>query len=295
LTAHYAPSPPTGRTLVLDRDATGGDRLGYGYAITAHRSQGATVDTAYVLEDGGGRELAYVAMSRARHASHVYAAAPDAAEALDRLVRAWSAERRETWATDRGRPAQPPVDVTRLAQERRMLTDMIGRDTDTELLYGRHDLAAIDEDLANLHAGRGRWTSTPAGTAAGVLTDANARHVRAQQHTAEPNLGILERRRAIRDATRTARTLTAAQKGWDRDAQPEVDVLGARRAEMIERLAVLYDPDHARDAWLDSHPQLAEQIRRLDDQIGVQGAGETQPGPHISLPPSYERDIEIGL
>jgi hypothetical protein len=97
-----------GRTLGLDRDATGGDRLGHGYAITAHRSQGATVDTAYVLEDGGGRELAYVAMSRARHASDVYAAAPDA-EAVDRLGWAWGAERRETWATDRGRPTQPPV------------------------------------------------------------------------------------------------------------------------------------------------------------------------------------------
>jgi len=176
-----------------------------------------------------------------------------------------------------------------------MLTDLIGHDTDTELLYARHDLAAIDEDLANLYAGRDRWTSTPAGTAAEVLTETNARHAQAQQHAAKPNLGILERRRAIRDATRTARTLTAAQKAWDRDAQPEEDVLGARRAEIIERLAVLHDPEQARKAWRDSHPQLAEQIRRLDDQIGVPGVGETQPGPQISLPPSYERDIDIGL
>jgi len=57
---------PDGRQLHLDRDATGADRLAHGYAMTAHRAQGATVDTAHVLDDGGGRELAYVAMSRAR-------------------------------------------------------------------------------------------------------------------------------------------------------------------------------------------------------------------------------------
>ncbi len=37
--------------------------MSHGYAITVHRSQGATVDTAHRLEDGGGRELAYVSMS----------------------------------------------------------------------------------------------------------------------------------------------------------------------------------------------------------------------------------------
>lgn len=34
--------------------------------------QGATVDRAHVFADGGGRELAYVAMSRARESSQVY-------------------------------------------------------------------------------------------------------------------------------------------------------------------------------------------------------------------------------
>ncbi len=54
----------------------GGDRAAHGagrhrgrpnsahaYSVTAHRSQGQTVDATYALEDGGGRELAYVAMS----------------------------------------------------------------------------------------------------------------------------------------------------------------------------------------------------------------------------------------
>jgi len=62
---------PDGRQLHMGADDIGADRLGYGYAITGHRAQGATVEVAHVLDDGGGRELAYVAMSRARNASHV--------------------------------------------------------------------------------------------------------------------------------------------------------------------------------------------------------------------------------
>jgi ATP-dependent exoDNAse (exonuclease V) alpha subunit len=38
---------------------------------------------AHVLEDGGGRELAYVAMSRARRASYAYMASPKLDEAVD--------------------------------------------------------------------------------------------------------------------------------------------------------------------------------------------------------------------
>ena len=45
------------------------DRLAHGYAVTVHRSQGSTVERARALEDGGGRELAYVKMSRAREGS----------------------------------------------------------------------------------------------------------------------------------------------------------------------------------------------------------------------------------
>lgn len=46
--------------------------LAHSYAITVHRSQGATVGRAHVYEDGGGRGLAYVKMSRARERSTVY-------------------------------------------------------------------------------------------------------------------------------------------------------------------------------------------------------------------------------
>ena len=69
---------PEGTELHIGPEHIGADKLGHAYAVTAHRSQGATVDVTHALEDGGGRELAYVAMSRARHESHVHVVAPDA-------------------------------------------------------------------------------------------------------------------------------------------------------------------------------------------------------------------------
>src|SRR3546814_3838079 len=62
--------------------------------------QGATVDRAHVFADGGGRELTYVAMSRARARSHVYVAADDLDQAVDDLRAEWSADRRQRWVLD---------------------------------------------------------------------------------------------------------------------------------------------------------------------------------------------------
>jgi ATP-dependent exoDNAse (exonuclease V) alpha subunit len=61
--------------------------LAHSYAITVHRSQGPTVPRAHVLEDGGGRELAYVKMSRARDRSTVYVVADCADHAADDVRR----------------------------------------------------------------------------------------------------------------------------------------------------------------------------------------------------------------
>jgi conjugative relaxase-like TrwC/TraI family protein len=49
------------------------DHVELGYATTVHRVQGATVDTAHALiEPGLTRELLYVALTRGRHANHLY-------------------------------------------------------------------------------------------------------------------------------------------------------------------------------------------------------------------------------
>jgi conjugative relaxase-like TrwC/TraI family protein len=86
-------------------EATAG-RLAHGYATTVHRSQGSTVDVAHLFADGGGRELGYVAMSRARTSSHVHLVADDLGQAVEDLARDWSSERRQIWAIDTGTPEQ---------------------------------------------------------------------------------------------------------------------------------------------------------------------------------------------
>lgn len=100
-----------GRRHRLAGDELAHDRLAHGYAVTVHRSQGATHDTAHVLEDGGGRELTYVKMSRARGRTTVYAVADDVDQAESDLRREWGSERRQRWAIDTGTPITDLIEV----------------------------------------------------------------------------------------------------------------------------------------------------------------------------------------
>jgi ATP-dependent exoDNAse (exonuclease V) alpha subunit len=93
---------------VLRGEDLGADRLAHSYALTVHRSQGATVDTCHRLADGGGRELAYVAMSRARTRSVVHTVADNLGQAVADLVRDWGHDRRPCWAIDTGTPKTRP-------------------------------------------------------------------------------------------------------------------------------------------------------------------------------------------
>jgi hypothetical protein len=45
--------------------------------VTTHRSQGLTVEATHELEDGGGRGLSYVRLSRARGRTTAYTVADD--------------------------------------------------------------------------------------------------------------------------------------------------------------------------------------------------------------------------
>ena len=89
-----------GRREVLAGVDLDTDRLDYAYALTVHRTQAATVDRAHVLADGGGRELAYVAMSRARGTSHVYVVADDVDQAAEDLGAEWRRAARQRWVLD---------------------------------------------------------------------------------------------------------------------------------------------------------------------------------------------------
>ena len=93
-----------GHQVALTAGQLGADRLGHAYATTVHRFQGATVERAHLYADGGGRELAYVAMSRARQASTAYVVADDLDQTREDLTRDWATRRTPTWAIDTGLP-----------------------------------------------------------------------------------------------------------------------------------------------------------------------------------------------
>jgi hypothetical protein len=62
-----------GRQLRLDRDYLRTGRLAHGYALTAHKAQGVTVDVALLWGTHAlTRETGYVAMSRGRQHNHLY-------------------------------------------------------------------------------------------------------------------------------------------------------------------------------------------------------------------------------
>ncbi|MGQ7788900.1 MobF family relaxase [Nesterenkonia sp. K-15-9-6] len=70
-------------TITLDADYLA-KSVELGYATTAHRSQGVTVDTAHsVISQTLPRELFYVAMTRGKHANHAYVALPNPEEEVD--------------------------------------------------------------------------------------------------------------------------------------------------------------------------------------------------------------------
>jgi ATP-dependent exoDNAse (exonuclease V) alpha subunit len=94
-----------GQQVTLTGEAMDLEHLNYGYAVTVHRAQGATFDRAHVLAAGGGRELAYVALSRARDRTTIHATADDLVQAVDDLQADWGVAHHQRWITDT--PARP--------------------------------------------------------------------------------------------------------------------------------------------------------------------------------------------
>ena len=86
--------------------------LDHAYATTIHRAQGATLDTAHVIASGGGRELAYVALSRARASTAIYAVGESVSEVVGRVEADWAIGRQAEWVA-----APPP---TQQAHERQV-------------------------------------------------------------------------------------------------------------------------------------------------------------------------------
>lgn len=262
---------PDGQRLRMGPDDIAAERLGYGYAITAHRSQGSTVDVAHVLDDGGGRELAYVAMSRARTASHVYVTATDPRQAAERLAWTWDQQRRQQWITERAQDvAGLQRDIADLTCERDRLIRLIPPDVTDQIAQVHDQIAQVESDRSDLHAGAGFWALMPVGRAHQVLEDAQRTYERDLARAQDRYLGLWAQHRARQAEQASATAVTQANRAWQDTVRPHNNELGSQLDRLGSEARTLEAAQQARSDFLTAYPGVRVRIREIDHAIAQQ-------------------------
>ncbi|MGQ0431590.1 MAG: MobF family relaxase [Microthrixaceae bacterium] len=253
-----------GRMVRITGERMDAEHLDYGYALTVHRAQGATYQRAHVLAAGGGRELAYVALSRAREQTDIYATADDLPQAIGDLDADWSVERSQRWIADTpAEPGREPDPATRAAT----CTDPPPEPTLIErLATARNHLNELGDDYQALHAGTGRWNHTPEGAAARRRTTANDQLDRARRAAQDPNSRRRDQRAATKAIPELELSSALAEQQWQAIGQPVADRIGddirdARRT--IDRL----EAEHLTQRLDDLQQRTAE--RTLGQDLGI--------------------------
>jgi hypothetical protein len=276
------------RRVTLRGEALDQDHLDHGYALTVHREQGATADRSHYLAEGGGRELAYVAMSRARGPSIAHAVADNLEQAVEDITHDWSLDRNQQWITRtaaavgvdpaiRALPEDLDARRARLLAELEALERHAPPDVTAELAAARADLDRIRRSRDDLVRGTGRWHHTPAGRAARDLDQASGQRQHADHWMHLPHVGRRERHRWRRVGQSAARTEARAQRDWIAHGQPAIEELDRRITKAAHRVAELETDRRFRRRWLAQHPELdrrlqhaQRELRRLDDPMGVE-------------------------
>ncbi|MDQ3980914.1 MAG: AAA family ATPase, partial [Actinomycetota bacterium] len=226
-----------GRIQRFAGDDLAADHLAHGYAVTVHRSQGATVARAHSLEDGGGRELAYVKLSRAKECSTVYVVADSLEQAMDDLRWSWAQSRRIGWAIDRGAfgREEPAVEAAkaadgtvparlrhaRLVLERDALAAVIPTDPGFAYRSTEARVRRLEHELEALEKGDG-W-GVLRGTAVGEAAIAwkqGLNEWRGCLARAE-HVGLRERQQLRRQAARAAEREGPLRDAFEHLAAPE--------------------------------------------------------------------------
>ena len=248
-----------------------------------HRAQGATVDVAHRFEDGGGRELAYVAMSRARERSTAWVMADDLEQAYEDLAREWSAERRPRWAIDRGTPAvistaalmHPIVETMerreRLEAERQALLAQILRDSVGELVENARRLAGVERATRNLEAGRGEWRETEVGEAARDLIEIQSARQRAE--LSADARSFRTRHAANRTARQLAKLEPEATARFEALAAPIRERLLAEHQDLTSTASDLLVKRDARTSWLFQHPEAQHRLSGIERELASMDQG----------------------
>jgi conjugative relaxase-like TrwC/TraI family protein len=242
---HLMARTDTGRTVSITGDGLDRRHLDHGYALTIHRAQGATYDRAHVLAGNGGRELAYVALSRARDRTIVHATADDIGQALSDLATDWGAERHQRWINDT--PARPGTErsPSRQRPHEPTIENVASGPTGVPDANPRRRQPALEAHYFALMAGDGPWTNTPEGHAARDRKDALDRLAAAEQVARHPKTGRRDRRAATKALPALTEAAAIAEERWAQIGAPIAKALTAeiaqcrRDIERHERQAVI--------------------------------------------------------
>ncbi len=281
-----------GHHVQLGRNEAGSDSLGYGYATTVHRCQGSTTQRGHLFADGGGRELAYVAMSRARQSTHVWTVADDLPQADDDLRRDWATPRTPTWAIDTALPdpgalTRERFQALRSDQQARVAALLhagtaISGDAivgiglpDRAATLGQAEAAVAQacQARADLETGSGVWQDSEAGRA--VTDFARARQAREQaERAAEQGARWRDRHAARKEAEVWAQREIDARQRWQAHVAPTITRLEqeiALHQTTLDRAANRFE--HRRAATrivIDHGLEQKRYARNLGQRIGAE-------------------------
>jgi hypothetical protein len=276
-----------GRQVRLSREEAGAERLGYGYATTVHRCQGSTMSRAHLYADGGGRELAYVAMSRGRVSNSAWVVADDLAQAAEDLRRDWSTRRTPTWAIDTGLPDYDALTseiiaglrdeekfrVAALAHAKtkisaKAVTKIEPADLAPALADARAALIHVQRARAELVAGSGAYHYSDAGRAVADLAEAKLA-LSSARYRAEHGARWRERHAAAKEVANWTERARDAEERWMIHFPPEAarrDAEIAHRQAVVEQLTARVDRQAAASR-LSRH--RASELHRTAGQLAV--------------------------
>jgi len=261
----------------------GADRLALGYAVTVHRSQGSTVERAHALEDGGGRELAYVKMSRARDQSTVYVVADSMAQAKEDLAREWGTDRRLGWVIDTGTPITDPLAAElsptvarpmrdalrrgRLVAEREAILAVTPPDPSAHIRAAELQRARLQREREDLAAGMSRYRDHPVAQALWELRHAENNIARIERDLSRSGTPRAERRRWRGELADWQPKLAAATRVVADISAPEMTRIEEEERNLGERLPDLWAQRETHHRWASEHPEAALRLDHLAGDI----------------------------
>jgi conjugative relaxase-like TrwC/TraI family protein len=285
-----------GVVVRLAGEQLGADRLGHSYGLTVHRAQGLTAETCHHLADGGGRELAYVAMSRARTSTVVHLVADDMDQAAEDLSQEWGRQTRPRWAIDTGTPCprhdqsttmvlSPTVAerlagqarLARLRAERDALRTVIPPDVTRQFAAVDHDCRRVGEQLDELRQGRYHGVDSVLAERSRQLSEAADQRALAQQALGDEHLAWLSRRHWRRELARWTDAEAEQRAAWQEIAAPELERLKSTLERLHRTRETFSRQNQTSQKWFAHHPEADERLRRLDHLVAVEELDARRP------------------